>query len=77
MAEEECAVKFTESKLIYFKKTGFYLKILLLILTLICSECFHMTKIIRARNVKRAHNIVPKSWSQISGPGPVFWVWNM
>ena len=39
------------------RKQTFYLKILLLILTLICSECFHMTKIIRARNVKRAHNI--------------------
>ena len=35
-----------------------------------CYEYFHITKIIRARNVQTVCNIKPKSWLQILGHGP-------
>ena len=49
---------------------------LLLTSILICISYFHMTKVIRVRNVKTARNIEPKHWSQISGPelGSLFWI---
>ena len=44
-----------------------------LIAVLSCSEYFHMTKVIRASNVKTMPNIEPKPWPQISRPGSGSW----
>ena len=41
---------------------------------LICSEPLHMTKIIRARDIKTVRNVKPAPWSKMLGPESGFLV---
>ena len=74
MAKEESALKFIESK--PTKKHTFYLKMLMLISILICSEYFHMTKIICARNVKTVSVSGLGFWYWIQSPESWYWIWS-
>ena len=69
MDKEELA--FSQGLCLIWKQTC-YVRMLILISTLICNEYFHMTRIIHARIVQTVCNIKLKPWSYISGPG--FWV---